>query len=97
MALAACQKPVNYLEQAQAFFAADETMELTASAKKIDLDRDNLDAVALTVEWTSAREMPEDYIPTYITKIDIDGNNFNTCVRTVEDDGVFSKSFTNAQ
>jgi len=72
-------------------------MELTASARKIDLDRDNLDAVALTFEWTSARQMPEDYIPTYITKIDIDGNNFNTCVRTVEDDGVFSKSFTNAQ
>ena len=97
MALAACQEPVNYLEQAQAFFEADETMELTASARKIDLDRDNLDAVALTFEWTSAREMPEDYIPTYITKIDIDGNNFNTCVRTVEDDGVFSKSFTHAQ
>ena len=97
MALAACQKPVNYLKQAQDFFEADETMELTASARKIDLDRDNLDAVALTFEWTSAREMPEDYIPTYVTKIDIDGNNFNTCVRTVEDDGVFSKSFTNAQ
>ena len=32
MALAACQEPVNYLEQAQAFFEADETMELTASA-----------------------------------------------------------------
>ena len=97
MALAACQEPVNYLEQAQAFFEADETMELTASATKIDLDRDNLDAVALTFEWTSARDMPEDYIPTYITKIDIDGNNFNTCIRTVEEDGVFSKSFTNAQ
>lgn len=97
MALAACQEPVNYLEQAKSFFEAEETMELTASARKIDLDRDNLDAVALTFEWTSARQMPEDYIPTYITKIDIDGNNFNTCVRTVEDDGVFSKSFTNAQ
>lgn len=97
IALAACQEPVNYLEQAKSFFEADETMELTASARKIDLDRDNLDAVALTFEWTSARQMPEDYIPTYITKIDIDGNNFNTCVRTVEDDGVFSKSFTNAQ
>ena len=96
-AFAACEEPVNYLEQAQAFFEADETMELTASSRKIDLDRDNLDAVALTFEWTSAREMPEDYIPTYITKIDIDGNNFNTCVRTVEDDGVFSKSFTHAQ
>ena len=72
-------------------------MELTASYRRIELDRDHLDDVALTFEWTSAREMPDDYIPTYITKIDIDGNNFNTCVRTVEDDNVHSRSYTNAQ
>ena len=97
LCLVACQKPVNYLEQGQNFFKAEEKMELTASSTKIDLDREKPDDVALTFEWTSAREMPDDYIPTYITKIDIAGNNFNTCVRTVEDDGVFSKSFTNAQ
>ena len=93
----ACQEPVNYLEQGQNFFKAEEKMELTASSRKIELDRDKPDDVALTFEWTSAREMPDEYIPTYVTKIDIDGNNFNTCVRTVEDDGVFSKSYTNAQ
>lgn len=97
LCLAACQQPVNYLEQGQAFFKAEEKMQLTASSTKIELDREKLDEVALTFEWTPAREMPDDYIPTYITKIDINGNNFNTCVRTVEDDGVFSKSFTNAQ
>ena len=97
LCLAACQQPVNYLEQGQNFFKAEEKMQLTASSTKIELDREKLDEVALTFEWTSAREMPDDYIPTYITKIDINGNNFNTCVRTVEDDGVFSKSFTNAQ
>ena len=97
LCLVACQKPVNYLEQGQNFFKAEEKMQLTASSNRIELDREKLDEVAITFEWTSAREMPDDYIPTYITKIDINGNNFNTCVRTVEDDGVFSKSFTNAQ
>lgn len=97
LCLVACQEPVNYLEQGQNFFKAEEKMVLTASSTKIELDRDKPDDIALTFEWTSAREMPDDYIPTYVTKIDIDGNNFNTCVRTVEDDDVHSKSFTNAQ
>ena len=97
LTLFSCQEPVNYLKEAQAFFEADEKLELTASSRRIELDRDHLDDVALTFEWTSAREMPDDYIPTYITKIDIDGNNFNTCVRTVEDDNVHSRSYTNAQ
>ena len=83
LCLVACQKPVNYLEQGQNFFKAEEKMQLTASSNRIELDRDKLDEVAITFEWTSAREMPDDYIPTYITKIDINGNNFNTCVRTV--------------
>ena len=97
LCLVSCQKPVNYLELGQNFFKAEEKMQLTASSTKIELDREKPDDIALTFEWTSAREMPDDYIPTYITKIDLEGNNFNTCVRTVEDDGVFSKSYTNAQ
>ena len=97
LCLVACQEPVNYLEQGQNFFKAEETMQLTASSSKIELDRENPDGIALTFEWTGAREMPEEYIPTYVTKIDLDGNNFNTCVRTVEDDGVYSRSYTNEQ
>ena len=93
----ACQEPVNYLEQGQNFFKAEEKMQLTASSNKIELDRENPDGIALTFEWTGAREMPDEYIPTYVTKIDLDGNNFNTCVRTVEDDGVYSRSYTNEQ
>ena len=73
LCLVACQEPVNYLEQGRNFFKAEEKMELTASSRKIDLDRDRPDDVALTFEWTSAREMPDDYIPTYVTKIDMDG------------------------
>lgn len=71
-----------------------ETMELTVSATDIELDRDRPNDVALTFDWTPAREMPEDYVISYVTKIDIEGRGFETCVRVDEDYGVFNKSYT---
>lgn len=72
----------------------DEKMELIASVTDIELDRDRPDDVALTFEWTPAREMSEDYVLSYVTKMDIEGHEFATCVRTDEEYGVFSKSYT---
>lgn len=72
----------------------DEKMELTASATDIELDRDRPNDVALSFEWTPAREMPEDYVVSYVTKIDIEGHEFENCVRVDEDYGVFNKSYT---
>lgn len=76
---------------------AVECLELTASTTDIELDGDRLDDVVLTFEWTPAREMPEEYMISYVTKIDIEGSNFNSCVRNDEEEGVFSKSYTTAE
>ena len=62
-----------------------ETMELTVSATDIELDRDRPNDVALSFDWTPAREMPEDYVISYVTKIDIEGHEFESCVRVDED------------
>lgn len=71
-----------------------EKMELTVSATDIELDRDKPNNVALSFEWTPAREMPEEYVLSYVTKIDIEGHEFESCVRVDEDYGVFNKSYT---
>lgn len=76
---------------------ADERMELTASAQDLELDGDKPDEVVLTFNWTPAREMPEDYIISYVTKMDLEGNDFNSAVRSDENEGVFSKSYTTAE
>ena len=71
-----------------------EKMELTVSATDIELDRDRPNEVAVSFEWTPAREMPEDYAISYVTKIDIEGHEVESCVRVDEDYGVFNKSYT---
>lgn len=76
---------------------ANERMELTASVSDLELDGDKPDDVVLTFHWTKAREMPEDYIVSYVTKMDIEGNDFNSAVRSDENEGVFSKSYTTAE
>lgn len=79
------------------FFAATETMELRPSSTNIELDGNNLNDVVLTFEWTKARQMPDEYVISYITKLDIEGNDFASCVRTEEEEGVFSRSYTTEQ
>ncbi len=75
----------------------DETMTLEASETYIKLNADALDDVALTFTWSPARPMPEDYILTYVTMLDLKTNQFNasTVQRVLEDEDVFEKSFTN--
>ena len=77
----------------------EEFLELTASSTSIALDENNLTDNILTFSWTEAREMSDDYIVSYTTKMDVVGNNFgtSTVILTYEDDGVFSKSFTSEQ
>jgi len=76
---------------------APEKMELTSSVTDIELDREKPDDVVLTFDWTPAREMPADYVISYVTKMDIEGNEFNSSLRTEEENGIFSKSYTTAQ
>ena len=51
-----------------------EKMELVASATDIELDRDRPNDVALSFDWTPAREMPDEYVISYVPKIDIEGD-----------------------
>lgn len=79
------------------FFAATETLEVHASSTNIELDGNEPNKVVLTFDWTEARQMPEEYSVTYVTKLDIEGNDFASSVRTEEDEGVFSRSYTTEQ
>lgn len=76
-----------------------ETLTLTASSNAVALDENNLSAPILTFEWTPARAVSDDFLVTYTTKLDVLTNNFSssTTIETVEDDGVFSRSFTSEQ
>lgn len=77
----------------------NETLELTASASQIALDENNLSATILTFDWTPARQMPDEYLVSYTTKLDLLNNNFGsaTTIETSEDDGIFSRSYTSEQ
>lgn len=97
MAAAICLSACNDDDKNNNQSDAVECLELTASTTDIELDGDRLDDVVLTFEWTPAREMPEEYMISYVTKIDIEGSNFNSCVRNDEEEGVFSKSYTTAE
>lgn len=77
----------------------DETMTLEASATSVKLDVNALDEEALTFTWTPAREMSDEYVLSYVTMLDMKTNEFNSSsvVRTLEDDGVYEKSYTNLE
>ena len=76
-----------------------ETLELTASASQIALDENDLSATVLTFDWTPARPMPDEYLVSYTTKLDLLNNNFgsSTSIVTSEDDGIFIRSYTSEQ
>lgn len=76
-----------------------ETLELSASSDAIVLDEAHLQDEILTFEWKPARAMSDDYVVSYTTKLDVLGNNFGstTVIQTIEESGVFSRSYTSEQ
>ena len=74
----------------------DENLTLTASSEDVVLLEENLKKDAVTFSWTEARNMGDDYMISYETKLDVLGNNFGskTVIRTDMDPGEFSQSFT---
>lgn len=76
-----------------------ETLTLASQNSDIVLNEDNMTAPVLTFTWTPAREVSDDYIVSYTTKLDVVGNNFGstTVIRNDEEDGVYSRSFTSEQ
>ena len=93
ISLAACDKG-GFQGPDRSMYDVVETMTLEASAQDVVLDAEEVDKVALTLTWTPAREMPDDYLVTYVTFLDVEGNDFSNAVRQVVDDGVFTKEYT---
>ena len=93
LSLAACDKG-GFQGPDRSMYDVTETMTLEASSTEVILDAEEVDKVALTLSWTPAREMPDDYLVTYVTFLDIEGNDFSNAVRQVVDDGVFTKEYT---
>lgn len=92
LGLAACgNEGVSYLRGDS---QAAEKMTLTASVSELTLDPEKLLDEVLTFTWTAAREMPDEYLVSYISKLDIQGNNFANAIRTQENEFAFSKSYT---
>lgn len=93
LSLAACDKG-GFQGPDRSMYDVVETMTLEASAQDVVLDAEEVDKVALKFTWTPAREMPDDYLVTYVTFLDVEGNDFSNAVRQVVDDGVFTKEYT---
>jgi hypothetical protein len=89
----ACSYEIQDIEKTQ------ENLELSASDTTITLTESNLKTNVLTFTWTKARTMQSDYIVSYVTKLDLVGNNFgsSTSLLTYEDEGVNSKTYTGEQ
>ncbi|MCM1177224.1 MAG: SusE domain-containing protein [Bacteroidales bacterium] len=96
LSLAGCNKG-GFQGPDRSMYDVVETMTLEVSAEEVVLDAEAPDEVALAFTWSPAREMPDDYIVTYVTYLDIEGNDFSNSVREVEDDGVYFKEYTNQQ
>ena len=81
------------------FVNNEEKMELTVSAASVKLNEEKLSDEVLTFSWTSARVMPEGYKVSYVTMLDLKSNQFgtSTVIRNLENEGVFSRSYTTEQ
>lgn len=77
----------------------EEKLTLQASAADIVLNEEHLSDDVVTFTWTPARQVSDDYVVSYATKLDVVGNNFgsSTAILNYEDEGVFSRSFTSEQ
>ncbi|MDE5956551.1 MAG: SusE domain-containing protein, partial [Bacteroidales bacterium] len=96
IALAGCDNG-GFQGPDRSMYDVTETMTLEVSADAVVLDAEAPDDVALTFTWSPAREMSDEYIVTYVTYLDIEGNDFSNSVREIEDDGVYYKEYTNQQ
>lgn len=71
-------------------------IELTTSTDYVVLDESRPDDVALTISWTDAHPYGNEYITTYQLQYDVTGSKVNAH-KEYEDDGIFTRSYTNAQ
>ncbi len=72
------------------------SIEMTASSENIVLDESKPDETALTISWTPAASYGDDYTTTYLYTIN---HTTSTAagVKEYEDDGNFTRSYTNKE
>lgn len=71
-------------------------IQLATSADYVVLDEDKPDAVALTLDWSEAHPYGNEYITTYRYEYEVSGSKA-TAIKEYEDDGHFTRSYTNAE
>lgn len=72
------------------------TMEISASQDVVILKEDAPDEVALTITWTPAYDYGSDFIMTYQYSVEVPSSKASA-INEYEDDGVFTRSYTNKQ
>lgn len=80
------------------FFGKEENLQLTGAYK--DRMKFRLaETYLLLAEAYLRQDMPDEYLVSYTTKLDLLNNNFgsSTAIVTSEDDGIFSRSYTSEQ
>lgn len=79
--------------------AVEYNLELTSSVTSFELTEENVNDFRLSFSWTPARNMPDGYLVTYTTELDVVGNNFGskTVIVNTEEDGVYERTFTGTQ
>ncbi len=72
------------------------SIQMTASSENIVLDESKPDETVLTISWTPAADYGDDYTTTYLYSI---GHTTSTAsaVKEYEDDGNFTRSYTNKE
>lgn len=78
------------------FSRTNMVVELTTSTDYVVLDESRPDDVALTISWTDAHPYGNEFITTYQLQYDVTGSKVNA-YKEYEDDGHFTRSYTNAQ
>lgn len=78
------------------FSRSNMVVELNTSAEYVVLDESRPDDVALTISWTEAHPYGNEFITTYQLQYEVTGSKVNAH-KEYEDDGRYSRSYTNAQ
>lgn len=71
-------------------------LDLSANNQVIILDEENPDALALTVEWTPAKEYGDDFIMTYTYSMEV-STSTAAAITEYEDEGYFKREYSNAE
>ena len=75
-------------------------LKLTTSTDEVILNENTPDEVALTLEWTAARDLGYDYIMTYVYEADLGvakPTGGKAGIKEYEDENIFKRSYTHKQ